>query len=240
MSFEFDDFIGETEMKIEKRMCSLRRTTLLRTLLFLILQLVLCAAAFGQTNRENVDLIVSGGTVVTMDAKRAIYEDGSVAVKGDSIVAVGPRDEIENRYTALQTIDAKGRLVLPGFVNGHTHVPMTLFRGLHDDVTLNDWLYKYIFPAEAKNVNEEFVRWGTRLAAAEQIRAGVTTFADMYYFEDAVAEVVTSLLETLPDISILVTSRVPLGVAGELVEEPRSRNEGVAIQGICSMGSIWP
>jgi hypothetical protein len=65
---------------------------------------------------------------------------------------------------------------------------MTLFRGLHDDVTLNDWLYKYIFPAEAKNVNEEFVRWGTRLAAAEQIRAGVTTFADMYYFEDAIAE----------------------------------------------------
>src|SRR5258708_2222077 len=153
-----------------------------------MLQLVLCAAAVGQTNRENVDLIVSGGTVVTMDAKRAIYEDGSVAVKGDSIVAVGPRDEIENRYTALQTIDAKGRLVLPGFVNGHTHVPMTLFRGLHDDVTLNDWLYKYIFPAEAKNVNEEFVRWGTRLAAAEQMRDGVTTFADMYYFEDAVAE----------------------------------------------------
>ena len=65
---------------------------------------------------------------------------------------------------------------------------MTLFRGIHDDVTLNDWLYKYIFPAEAKNVNEEFVRWGTRLAAAEQIRSGVTTFADMYYFEDAVAE----------------------------------------------------
>jgi 5-methylthioadenosine/S-adenosylhomocysteine deaminase len=187
-SFEFDDFVGETEMKIEKRMYGSRRITLLRTLLFLILQLVLCAAAFGQTNRETVDLIVSGGTVVTMDAKRAIYEDGSVAVKGDSIVAVGPRDEIENRYTALQTIDAKGRLVLPGFVNGHTHVPMTLFRGLHDDVTLNDWLYKYIFPAEAKNVNEEFVRWGTRLAAAEQIRAGVTTFADMYYFEDAVAE----------------------------------------------------
>jgi 5-methylthioadenosine/S-adenosylhomocysteine deaminase len=79
-------------------------------------------------------------------------------------------------------------VVLPGFINGHTHVPMTLFRGLHDDVTLQDWLYKYIFPTEAKNVNDEFVRWGTRLAAAEQIRAGVTTFADMYYFEDAVAE----------------------------------------------------
>jgi 5-methylthioadenosine/S-adenosylhomocysteine deaminase len=123
-----------------------------------------------------------------MDGARAVYQDGGVAVRGDSIVAVGPRAEIESRYRGTQSIDARGHLVLPGFINGHTHVPMTLFRGLHDDVTLNDWLYKYIFPAEAKNVNEEFVRWGTRLAAAEQIRAGVTTFADMYYFEDAIAE----------------------------------------------------
>ena len=141
-----------------------------------------------QTHKERADLLVTGGTVVTMDAPRAILDDGAVAVKGDTIVAVGPRSELEARYAAPQTIDAKGKLVLPGFINGHTHVPMTLFRGLHDDVTLNDWLYKYIFPAEAKNVNEEFVRWGTRLAAAEQIRGGVTTFADMYYFEDAVAE----------------------------------------------------
>ena len=98
------------------------------------------------------------------------------------------RAEIEARYSGKRTIDARGKLILPGFINGHTHVPMTLFRGLHDDVTLNDWLYKFIFPAEAKNVTEEFVRWGTRLAAAEQIRSGITTFADMYYFEDAVAE----------------------------------------------------
>ena len=153
----------------------------------LVVVLAFCSAMSGQ-DRQNVDLVVSGGIVVTMDERRAIYQDGSVAVRGDSIVAVGPRPEIEARYKGAQTIDAHGRLVLPGFINGHTHVPMTLFRGLHDDVTLNDWLYKYIFPAEAKNVNEEFVRWGTRLAAAEQIRAGVTTFADMYYFEDAVAE----------------------------------------------------
>jgi 5-methylthioadenosine/S-adenosylhomocysteine deaminase len=146
-----------------------------------------CPAMLGQA-KQNVDMIVSGGIVVTMDGGRAIYRGGSVAVRGDAIVAVGPRREIESRYSGAQTIDARGRLVLPGFINGHTHVPMTLFRGLHDDVTLQDWLYKYIFPAEAKNVNEEFVRWGTRLAAAEQIRAGVTTFADMYYFEDAVAE----------------------------------------------------
>jgi 5-methylthioadenosine/S-adenosylhomocysteine deaminase len=123
-----------------------------------------------------------------MDGKRAILNDGALAIEGDSIVAVGSAAEIATRYSAAQTIDAKNTLVLPGFVNGHTHVPMTLFRGLHDDVTLNDWLYKYIFPAEAKNVNEEFVRWGTRLAIAEQIRSGVTTFADMYYFEDAVAD----------------------------------------------------
>ena len=138
--------------------------------------------------KQPVDLIVSGGLIVTMDGKRNVYDDGSLAIKGDSIVAAGPRNEIENNYTSAQTLDARGKLILPGLINGHTHVPMTLFRGLHDDVTLDDWLRKYIFPAEAKNVTEEFVRWGTRLAAAEQIRAGVTTFADMYYFEDAVAE----------------------------------------------------
>ncbi len=138
--------------------------------------------------KQPVDLIVSGGLIVTMDGKRNVYDDGSLAIKGDSIVAAGLRNEIENNYTSAQTLDARGKLILPGLINGHTHVPMTLFRGLHDDVTLDDWLRKYIFPAEAKNVTEEFVRWGTRLAAAEQIRAGVTTFADMYYFEDAVAE----------------------------------------------------
>jgi len=142
----------------------------------------------GQTPTERADAIVTGGMVVTMDGARSIQEDGAVVITGDTIVAVGPRAELEAKYEARRTIDARNKLVLPGFINGHTHVPMTLFRGLHDDVTLNDWLYKYIFPAEAKNVNEDFVRWGTRLAAAEQIRSGVTTFADMYYFEDAVAE----------------------------------------------------
>jgi 5-methylthioadenosine/S-adenosylhomocysteine deaminase len=146
------------------------------------------AAPQAAAGRERVDLIVRGGLIVTMDPARKIYDDGSLAIKGDSIVAVGTRAEIDARYSAARQVDAAGKLVVPGFVNGHTHVPMTLFRGLHDDVTLDDWLRKYIFPAEAKNVNEDFVRWGTRLAAAEQIRAGVTTFADMYYFEDAVAE----------------------------------------------------
>ena len=163
--------------------------TLCRSLLLVLtLQFLFPASLSSQSKKDQVDLIVSGGTVVTMDGVRNIYDDGIVVVKGDTIIAVGPRSELEGKYVASQTIDAKGKLVLPGFINGHTHVPMTLFRGLHDDVTLSDWLYKYIFPAEKKNVNEEFVRWGTRLAAAEQIRGGVTTFADMYYFEDAVAE----------------------------------------------------
>src|SRR5271169_1345905 len=155
--------------------------------IWVAVSVALCSVMFGQA-KQDVDLMVSGGIMVTMDGRRTIVHDGSVAIKGDAIVAVGPRADVEGRYRGAQTIDARGRLVLPGFINGHTHVPMTLFRGLHDDVTLNDWLYKYIFPAEAKNVNEDFVRWGTKLAAAEQIRAGVTTFADMYYFEDAVAE----------------------------------------------------
>jgi len=141
-----------------------------------------------QPAQKSVDLLVTGGLVVTMDSSRTILDDGAVAIKGDLIVAVGPRADIESQYSANQTIEARGKLIMPGFINGHTHVPMTLLRGLHDDVTLDDWLRKYIFPAEAKNVNEDFVRWGTRLAAAEQIRAGVTTFADMYYFEDTVAE----------------------------------------------------
>ena len=153
------------------------------------LLLLICLSAFVSAQRsERADVIVAGGTVVTMDGSRTIYEDGAVAIVGDTIGAVGPRADVERNYQSRQTIDARGRLVLPGFINGHTHVPMTLLRGLHDDVTLDDWLRKYIFPAEAKNVDEDFVRWGTRLAAAEQIRSGVTTFADMYYFEDAVAE----------------------------------------------------
>jgi len=145
-------------------------------------------AQTSSVNKEKIDLLINGGTIVTMDGDRLILEDGAVVVKGDVISAIGFRTDLEKKYIAYQTIDARGKLVLPGFINGHTHVPMTLFRGLHDDVTLDEWLHKYIFAAEAKNVTEEFVRWGTRLAAAEQIRGGITTFADMYYFEDAVAE----------------------------------------------------
>jgi 5-methylthioadenosine/S-adenosylhomocysteine deaminase len=150
------------------------------------------AAQLPPKQAAGFDLLITNATIVTMDPARRIIEDGIIAVRGDTIAFVGTGAELRTQamkgFMGKETIDAKGALVLPGFINGHTHVPMTLLRGLHDDVTLDDWLRKYIFPAEAKNVTEDFVRWGTRLAAAEQIRSGVTTFADMYYFEDAVAE----------------------------------------------------
>lgn len=157
------------------------------------LMLVMSLAALpqfinAQAGKEKVDLIIAGGSVLTMDGERRMFDDGAVAVRGDVIAGVGKRNDIVAKYEASQQIDARGKLILPGFINGHTHAPMTLLRGLKDDVTLDVWLKNYIFPAEAKNVNEEFVRWGTRLAAAEMIRGGVTTFADMYYFEDAIAE----------------------------------------------------
>ncbi|HET9994741.1 MAG TPA: amidohydrolase [Candidatus Acidoferrum sp.] len=165
------------------------------TILMAISCFLSLASLYAQTTAKQpvgFDLLIKNGTVVTIDGERRVIEDGLIAVNGDSIVFVGKGSEFVARYpkgiTAKQTIDAKGKLVLPGFINGHTHAPMTLFRGLRDDVTLDEWLRKYIFPAEAKNVTEDFVRWGARLAAAEQIRGGVTTFVDMYYFEDAMAE----------------------------------------------------
>ena len=140
---------------------------------------------------SSFDLVVTNATIVTMNAARDVIDNGVVAVNGDTIAFIGTAADFQagaKRAVARQTIDAKGKLIMPGLINGHTHIPMVLMRGLIDDVTLDDWLRKYIFPAEAKNVTEDFVRWGSRLALAEMIRGGTTTFADMYYFEDAEAE----------------------------------------------------
>jgi len=118
-----------------------------------------------------------------------VIEDGAVTVRGDAIVAVGARQEIESRYEPARTIDAQGKIVMPGLINSHAHAAMSLFRGLADDLSLDDWLRKYIFPAEARNVTEDFAAWGTKLSLLEMLRGGITTYADMYYFEDAVARV---------------------------------------------------
>jgi 5-methylthioadenosine/S-adenosylhomocysteine deaminase len=134
-----------------------------------------------------VDLVIANGIVVTIDAERRVIAPGSVAISGSTIVAVGAADAIARDFQPKDTIDAKGKVVLPGLINTHTHAPMVLYRGLGNDLALMDWLQKYIFPAEAKTVSPAFVRTGTHLAALEMIRSGTTTFVDMYYFEEEIA-----------------------------------------------------
>jgi 5-methylthioadenosine/S-adenosylhomocysteine deaminase len=153
---------------------------MLRTLLALAV-----LAAVPVRAAERVDILITGGTVVTMAGPN--IERGSVAIRDGEIVAVGASNEIDRQYQARTVIKAGGHAIVPGFVNAHTHVPMTLFRGIADDRELMDWLNNFIFPAEAKNVDRDFVKWGTRLAAAEMIRSGTTTFGDMYYFESDIA-----------------------------------------------------
>jgi 5-methylthioadenosine/S-adenosylhomocysteine deaminase len=131
------------------------------------------------------DLLLTNAVVLTMDPQFTIHRGGAVAIRGDSIVAVG-RDA--QSFTAADTLDCQGRVVMPGLVNAHTHVPMTLLRGLADDLRLDVWLMGYMMPVERAFVNPDFVRLGASLGCAEMIRSGVTCFADMYYFEETIAE----------------------------------------------------
>ncbi|HLO18211.1 MAG TPA: amidohydrolase family protein [Anaerolineales bacterium] len=139
---------------------------------------------------QQVDIILSNALILTMDENLTQYFPGAVAVKGDSIAAVGYDDEIKKEYAARaqETIDCNGKILMPGLINAHTHVPMTLLRGLADDLRLDVWLMGYMMPVEREFVSPEFVRLGTLLACAEQIRSGVTTFNDMYYYEEDVAK----------------------------------------------------
>jgi 5-methylthioadenosine/S-adenosylhomocysteine deaminase len=143
---------------------------------------------FSTPPRERVDLLVTGATVVTMDASRRVIEAGAVAIRGERIVAVGKTSELSDQYQAARQISALGKIVLPGLINTHNHAAMVLFRGIADDMALMEWLQKFIFPAEARNVTAEFVEAGTALACLEMIQSGTTTYADMYYFEDQVAQ----------------------------------------------------
>lgn len=138
---------------------------------------------------NQVDVLFSGGIVVTMDSDFTIIYDGAVAVKDTQIVAVGERESLAAQYEATEVVDCAGQYVLPGLVNAHTHVPMTLLRGLADDLRLDVWLMGYIMPTEREFVSPEFCRLGAKLACAEQIRSGITAFADMYYYEAEIAEV---------------------------------------------------
>lgn len=138
---------------------------------------------------QPVDLIVYNAIVVTMDPAGRVLPAGAVAIRGSQIVAVDTGETISSRFSAKETIDAKGQIVMPGLVNTHGHAPMVLYRGLADDLALMEWLQNYIFPAEAKTVTPAFVRAGTRLAVLEMLQSGTTTYADMYYLEEEIARV---------------------------------------------------
>jgi len=150
----------------------------------------ICASVSEDLSNINADVIVEGDWLVTMQPGQAVIGDGAVAVKNGLIVAAGPRQRIATAFRARRTIDGEGRVLLPGLVNAHTHAAMTLFRGFADDKALMDWLENYIFPAENAFVNDEFVRVGTTLACWEMIRSGTTTFVDMYFYTDVIAEIV--------------------------------------------------
>src|ERR1035438_7412350 len=124
-----------------------------------------------------------------MDAQQRLIENGGVAIRGEHVIAVSTRADIDQHFQASQRIDKGYAILMPGLISTHTHAAMSLFRGIADDLNLQDWLTKFIFPAEKKNVTPEFVRWGTRLACLEMLRGGITTYTDMYYFEDTVAAV---------------------------------------------------
>ena len=137
---------------------------------------------------EQTDLLLTNASVLTMDEQLQRFEPGAVAIRGDSILAVGLESDLLAQFPNAQVLDCGGKLLMPGMVNAHTHVPMTLMRGLADDLRLDVWLMGYTMPVEREFVSPDFVRLGTQLACAEMIRSGVTSFADMYYFEEDIAK----------------------------------------------------
>lgn len=134
------------------------------------------------------DILLRNAVVVTIDNDFNIFEPGAVVVSEGLIIAVGTEEDILLHYKELESIDCKGNVLMPGFVNSHTHLPMAIFRGLMDDLRLSQWLNDYIFPTEEQFVNSERVKLGTQLACAELIQSGCTTVCDMYYHTDTVAE----------------------------------------------------
>jgi len=145
-----------------------------------------------EPDHPDIDLIIEGSYIVTMDVDGTVYQNGAVAIDEGLILAIGPAEDILAEYSAAKMLGGEHRIVMPGLINGHSHAAMTLLRGVADDLALMDWLNNYIFPAEVEFVDPEFVRIGTELACWEMIRGGTTTFVDMYYYPDTIAEVVES------------------------------------------------
>jgi 5-methylthioadenosine/S-adenosylhomocysteine deaminase len=142
---------------------------------------------------QAADTVLMGGRVVTMDERRTVLPDGGLALRDGAITAVGSRNTIAAAYRAPRIIDTSDTLIIPGLIDAHTHIPMTLFRGLADDLPLHTWLEQHVWPAERRFIRPETVGWGTRLGVAELLRSGVTTICDMYFYEDDVAAVVDEL-----------------------------------------------
>lgn len=157
-------------------------------ILSLLINLFLSVDFVMAQRKKPADLLIIGGTIVTMDQQKKIIENGGIAVRNGEIVDIDQANSIMREYNGRKIINANKKVIIPGLINTHTHIPMVLFRGIADDMDLQEWLTKYIFPAEAKNVNGNFVRIGTRLGLAELVKGGVTTYCDMYYFEDAIAD----------------------------------------------------
>ncbi|MGL4984033.1 MAG: amidohydrolase family protein, partial [Plesiomonas sp.] len=161
--------------------------SLSKSVLALAIAAASAAVSFASYAAEKADLMITDATVLTMNAENRVFEQGTVVVKGNKIVAVGG-PEIAKQYEATTVLDVDGDIVMPGLINTHTHASMTVFRSLADDVP--DRLHRYIFPLENKMVSRDMVRVGANLANVEMIKGGVTTYADMYYFEDEVAKTV--------------------------------------------------
>jgi 5-methylthioadenosine/S-adenosylhomocysteine deaminase len=142
---------------------------------------------------KNVDLILKNANILVMDSALTHFTDGAVAVRANKIEKVGLTVDILKEYHSEGIVDCGGKVLMPGLVNAHTHIPMTLLRGLADDLRLDVWLMGYMMPVEREFVTPEFVRLGSLLACAEMIRSGVTSFADMYYFEEEIAKTVAEV-----------------------------------------------
>ncbi len=155
-------------------------------LYFSVLTIILSSCY--DSKKNNADLIIRNGIVVTIDSTGHIYPKGTVVIKANKIIDIGYDSVLSEKYHADNIIDAQGKIVMPGFVNAHTHIAMSLFRGLADDLKLQDWLHKYIFPAETKFVDSSMITIGSELAMVEMLHSGITCFNDMYFYEDLTAQ----------------------------------------------------
>ncbi|WP_272582334.1 amidohydrolase [Providencia sp. PROV257] len=160
------------------------------SLLKSLLAISIISTSFSSFAATPADIIIVDGTILTMDSQKQVIDHGTVVIKDNKIIAVGG-PELAQRYQAPNVLNVDGDIVMPGLINTHTHASMTVFRSLADDVP--DRLHRYIFPLENKMVSREMVRVGANLANVEMIKGGVTTYVDMYYFEDEVAKTVDKI-----------------------------------------------